>query len=212
MENAALRPPKEWERLSPEDRAVFERVWRRVMPEERPDSPISVKKADGVAQGDVPCVLVCPLPGPAAAAGKRAEQAGAAAREKQIITDLQRKTLEALECRRMYQSLARRAGGEGGRLYALAAEEYRAARQLSTACFLRSAIRYWPAEGLPAPRPLPYPGALRRAYQREQQREQAFRRSATAGEEALAELYAQLAGQCARHSRTLWDILARSGG
>ena len=44
------------------DREVFERVWRRVMPEDRPDCPFTLESGDRAAPAPNPCVTPCADP------------------------------------------------------------------------------------------------------------------------------------------------------
>ena len=228
MENAVTNcpfPPG----LGEEDRAVFQRVWRRVMPEERADCPIAVTPAEVtlLGAGDVPCTCICPQPAPRPQPRREecSPHLGCDFPDGEDIpclgpssavygAQLQRQTVDALDCWQVYRQLARRAGGGicARTLTTLAAEKMKSARRLAAAYFLISGVRWWPADQL-APRPLPsFHGMLRRGFLSEQQRAQAYDDAAgDTGDSALAQLYRELARQSREHSNTLRTILEQSG-
>lgn len=196
------------------DREVFERVWRRVMPEDRPDCPFTLAEAAPPAAGaEEPSSTALALRTP-----EELRPAGAAAEPSALSAEndvpclgaasavygalLQSFIDREIASWKRYTLLARRAPGSGGRVLAtMAADERRHAKRLSTAYFLISGIRYWPAD-----RPAPslagtYPAALRTCFCAEQKAEAAYR---TAAEEtadaALRELYQELAGDENAHT------------
>ena len=144
------------------DREVFERVWKRVMPNERGDCPFEVVEA--VAQRPLPAVVVHDTP----------------AAEEETVTclgpasavhgpQLQQYIDQELAAHRCCQALARRVPGAGGRMLSnLAAEKRRRAKRLSTAYFLISGVRYWPADRGSAPVLQPVQAALREQFQAQQ--------------------------------------------
>lgn len=216
MENAVANPPAALPTLRSDDRAMFERVWRRVMPEGGGDIPILVEaEAGGVP---LPCVCdkeeetphVSPLPQQSGHQesdfpGERTVPCAGAQLPRQIHT--------ALESARLYQALARRsAGSSNGRaLSGLSAGQYRAARRLAAAYFLITGIAFWPREGLELPQLSSYFGTIRTCYQQEERRAQAYLLEAdSTGDEALAALYLDLAGQSRGHCQTLRAILEQS--
>ena len=105
------------------DREVFERVWKRVMPNERGDCPFEVVEA--VAQRPLPAVVVHDTP----------------AAEEETVTclgpasavhgpQLQQYIDQELAAHRCCQALARRVPGAGGRMLSnLAAEKRRRAKR-----------------------------------------------------------------------------------
>ena len=130
------------------DREVFERVWRRVMPDERGDCPFTLP-AEGEAAVEETALAV------PAAAEARIVTLGQADEGHDIQclgpasaaygASLQGYIDDELSDWRSYQALARRTPGGGGRaLAAIAADERRHAKKLSTAYFLISGVRYWP--------------------------------------------------------------------
>lgn len=228
MENAVIQPSPDLSALRPDDREVFERVWRRVMPENSESSPIVVDAS--VIGGDLPCACACvcpqtvdPTPVPALRESESPHRGcdfpdledvpclgRASSRHR---SQLQRQVVDALECWQMYRCLARRAGGGSSArmLSSLAAEKHKAARRLAAAHFLISGVRFWPTDQLATPAIPSYLGMIRASHQREQQREQAYRMAAAdTGDTALAELYQELAELSRDHSRTLRAILEQS--
>lgn len=231
MENATMNCPLPQAGIRPDDQEVFERVWRRVMPEARESCPVVLASTD--LGGDLPCACVCPRESTQLQAVEEAvsmETAAAGAHRGCDFPDsgdvpllgrasaihgeqLQRQVMDALECWQVYRQLARRAGGGccARTLSAIASEKYKAARKLAAAYFLISGVRYWPADQLSAPCIPSYLGMVRRGFQAEQRREQAYRAAAAdTGDAALAELYRELAGQCQEHSRSLRSLLEQS--
>lgn len=228
MENAVIQPSIDLSALRPDDREVFERVWRRVMPEGSESCPIVVETE--LIGGDLPCACACvcpqtvdPTPLPALRESGSPHLGcdfpdtedvpclGQSSSRHQ--SQLQRQVMDALECWQMYRCLARRAGGGscGRMLSTLASEKHRSARRLAAAHFLISGVRFWPTDRLTTPAIPSYLGMVRTAYQREQQREQAYRMAAAdTNDTALAELYQELADLSQDHSRTLRAILEQS--
>lgn len=104
---------------------------------------------------------------------------------------------------REYQTLARRAGGQPGRvLAALAGEKKRRAKALSAACFLITGARYWP-EGTPCPPVTSYLGTLRRRFHREQEAMAAYLAGAEATEDPCLRALFQ------DHAQGSWDQACR---
>ena len=228
MENAVINPPADLSTLRLDDREVFERVWRRVMPEGSENAPIVVEAS--VLGGDLPCACSCVCPQTAVVSPLPALREGgcphlgcdfpdtedvpclgrASARHQ---SQLQQQISDALECWQIYRCLARRAGGGscGRMLSSLASEKHKTARRLAAAHFLISGVRFWPMERLSTPSIPSYLGTVRTGYQREQQREQAYRMAAAdTNDTALAELYQDLSNQSRDHSQVLRTILEQS--
>lgn len=214
MENAVVNPPAVLPTLRSDDRAVFERVWRRVMPEGGGDIPILVEA------GDAPLPCLCAEEEEPPHAPPRPQQMGH--RESDFPgeravscagTRLPRQIHAALESARLYQALARRSAGSGsGRaLSGLSAGQYRAARRLAAAYFLITGIAFWPREGQELPPLSSYFGTIRSCYQQEERLAQTYLLEAdSTGDEALAALYLDLAGQSRAHCQTLRAILEQS--
>ena len=127
------------------DREVFERVWRRVMPEDRPDCPFTLYSEEeqvAVQPAEERKTELVPVP---------AEQSGGDG------AVLQAFIAGELSDWRADQTLARRIpGGNGRALMGVAADERRHAGRLSAAYFLLSGVKFWP----PAEPELPGGGCL----------------------------------------------------
>ena len=182
------------------DREVFERVWRRVMPEDRPDCPFTLYSEEEMEQAAVQPAEekrteLVPIP---------AEQSGGDG------AVLQAFIADELSDWRTYQALARRIpGGNGRALMGVAADERRHAGRLSAAYFLLSGVKFWP----PAEPELPGGGcmaALRARYWAERKGAEAYRAAAgRTGDSALRELYLELAGDEEAHAGVIRGILER---
>lgn len=222
---------------SPQEEEVFQRVWQRVMagrtegnspivpmPTPRPEpapvplpTPIQPRRW---VDGDLSCdylealskaMPVRPLPGDIPSgdlptAGLEELPHGEATGR------LRQQTLEALEAWQFYRHLARRTRGNTARmLTALATDQHQLARKLATAYFLRSGVRYWPTEQLPAPAIPSFWGALRQRHQGEQQAELSYRMAADESDDStLTELYEELMESCRGHCRQLRTLLEQS--
>ena len=180
------------------DREVFERVWRRVMPEDRPDCPFTLYSEEeqaAVRPAEERKAELVPVP---------AEQSGGDG------AVLQAFIADELSDWRTYQTLARRIpGGNGRALMGVAADERRHAGRLSAAYFLLSGVKFWP----PAEPELPKEGwmaILRRRYWAERKGAEAYRTAAgRTGDSALRELYLELAGDEEAHAGVIRGILER---
>ena len=182
------------------DREVFERVWRRVMPEDRPDCPFTLYSEEEMEQAAVQPAEekrteLVPIP---------AEQSGGDG------AVLQAFIADELSDWRTYQTLARRIpGGNGRALMGVAADERRHAGRLSAAYFLLSGVKFWP----PAEPELTKEGwmaLLRRRYWAERKGAEAYRTAAgRTGDSALRELYLELAGDEEAHAGVIRGILER---
>lgn len=182
------------------DREVFERVWRRVMPEDRPDCPFTLYSEEETEHAPVrpteeKRMELVSVP---------AEQSGGDG------AVLQAFIADELSDWRTYQTLARRIpGGNGRALMGVAADERRHAGRLSAAYFLLSGVKFWP----PAEPELTKEGwmaLLRRRYWAERKGAEAYRTAAgRTGDSALRELYLELAGDEEAHAGVIRGILER---
>ena len=137
------------------DREIFERVWRRVMPEDRYDSPVMLLgeeapcpapavPAAAPPASPMPCptlppplpgVSICANPGPMEPSGGNVPCLGTASAVHGA--ELQSFILHELMDARTYQAMARRADRSAARtLSGISADERRHAKRLSTAYFL----------------------------------------------------------------------------
>ena len=137
------------------DQEVFERVWRRVMPEDRPDCPFTLGEDAAAPPAIQPPAVALPAVVHTAPAGEQAPSRPVVGEEHDVTclgassavygAQLQRLIDRELADWRAYQALSRRAQGNSGRVLAtIAADERRHAKRLSTAYFLISGVRYWP--------------------------------------------------------------------
>ena len=178
--------------LAPLDRDAFARVWRRVMPCDRPDCPFTLSPP--AAQAPV----LCPEP-----------ERPALCLSPDSTADLPRLELLLLsvtDARRCCQALA---GRLNSRLFArLAAEKKRQSDRLAAAHYLITG-RPFPLEPTPTPRPTPMPLALRERFHAEQ-RQAAVLLSAAhrASDPGLAALYRQLAREDRQAALAIWEALA----
>ncbi len=178
------------------DREVFQRVWDRVMPGERGECPIVLPPAEEA----LPAVVTeSPEEAPCLCLGDASAAWG---------DHLRGFIDQELAGQRRCQQLARRVQGNGGRsLAALAADKRRRAKRLSTAYFLISGVRYWPAA--PGEALLqPVLAQLREEF-RDCQRGAAAYRAAGAGtaDPCLEELFQECAQECESHAWTIRGVL-----
>ena len=184
--------------ISGMDREVFERVWRRVMPEDRADCPFTLPEAEAPAA--VPA-------GPAAgaeAAPPPAERPSSGPWGEALRQYIDGEMAGWRHC----QALARRLPGRGGRdLAAAAAGELRHARRLSALYFLLSGVRYWPRTEATVIRG-PLPAALRDRFWAFHQAAEAYRAAARRAEDPrMAEIFTQLADEETARLRPIREAL-----
>lgn len=195
------------------DREVFERVWRRVMPETRGDCPFTLPEQE--EQKEAAALPALAVPTGEAARVVTLEQADEG-HDIQCLgpasaaygAALQGYIDDELSDWRTYQALARRTPGGGGRaLAAVAADERRHAKKLSTAYFLISGVRYWP-EVKAAQTPTPLHAALRERFWAEQRGAAAYQAAAAeTADPCLKELFTELAGEEEAHVWTIRGVL-----
>ena len=214
MEQAHFSPPSDMT-AAPEGQEIFARVWRRVMPEGRPDSPIAVdvlpQPMDSQGELAVPQGAGLPvLPVPAAgeeASGEDVPCLGGSCASHGAL--LQAFVDGELANWRAYQHLARRASGSGGRMLGtLAADERRHAKRLSTAYFLITGQRYQP-QGQGGSRPTPdLMNGLREQFVQEQREAAAYQAAAEeTADHCLKVLYLELAEDETLHARLIRNLL-----
>ena len=179
------------------DREVFERVWRRVMPEDRADCPFTLPEAE-------PAAAIRPAPADAEAADTSGDPPSTSPWGEALRQYIDGEVAGWRQC----QALARRLPGRGGReLAAAAGQELRHARRLSALYFLLSGVRYWPrsqAAGLRGP----LPAALRERFWAFHRASETYRTAAGRAEDPrLAELFNQLAGEEAARLRGIREAL-----
>lgn len=203
------------------DADLFSRVWERVGVEGREDCPIETE-APARTEREMPTPAAqphrpehrenqpmtepetpgddFPLPDEFPCLGRASAASGG---------QLQQYIWEELEGWQLYRHLARRANGPNARaLAALASEKHRRARRLAAAHFLIAGVRYWPTDRLETPRLNSWLGVLRERFGMEQRHEYRYRAAACdTNDPCLAELYSQLAEECASHAVLLRTVL-----
>ncbi len=173
------------------DAAAFRRVWRRVMPEDRPDCPFTLDAEPERTLPAVPAPLPCPAPaGPAVCLGEASGDE---------MPGLERLLAGTAECYGIYRGLARRWRRE--RLLSdLAEEKLRQVKRLKAAGYLicgRELFRPLP----PVPEGGPLASHLRARFQAEQWLAlEFFTGAGTAADPCLADLYRQLGRECREHA------------
>ncbi len=185
------------------DQEVFQRVWKRVMPHQRPDCPLELKPRQ--EETALPAVVVsveppveegtaCVCLGPASS-GYGAQ-----------LRDFVDQELAGYRC---CQLLARRVPGNGGRmLAAMAADRRRRAKRLSTAYFLISGVRYWPADRMGEGEYPPVLAGLRELFQSCQQAAALYRTTAAESTDpCLAELFRECGEEAESHAWTIRSVL-----
>lgn len=223
--------------LSPDDQAVFQRVWQRVMAGREESaaasSPDTTQTLSQTALEAPPETALVPAQGPAQppAPGSRDRSAAPAPQHRgddfpaaedvpclgpasAVHSDmLQQAVLEELTSWQLFRHLARRAGSPGGRvLAAIASDDHRHARRLSTACFLITGARYWPVDQLSPPALGNYLGTLRRQFAAKQRHSLDYQAQAGGtGDRCLAQLLRELSQEEALHAQMLRGVLEQSG-
>lgn len=211
------------------DREVFERVWRRVTATGGAESPIEVVPAVECqpatplqpARVSAPVASTPVQAAPAVPQPARVEPSPAPRRaEVQPVfclgpssaghgEELQRFIEFELTDAKTYAALSRRSRGQVARTFAaMATDEMRHAKRLSTAYFLISGVRYFPVEQSAAQLEGAYMSTLRSRFQAEQQGEAAYRAAAGRTKDAcLRDLYLELAGDENSHGWLVRGIL-----
>lgn len=193
---------------------VFQRVWARVMgtaaatqqtadaPQPAPvDAPAPVPEAAPVT---APADQVQPVMAPAHPGPHRPQP-------KPQPCCLRQQVLDSLEQWQMARLLVRRAGNQARQMTAIAAQLHQQAKQLSTAYFIQSGVRYWPVAQLTQPRMTTYVGGLRQLYQRGHQLTQEFQTCRTKGVNSdVAQLYTQLAQAGEKRCALLRSLLEQT--
>lgn len=220
MEDTSLSLDQPGPGMCGSDREVFERVWRRVMPTDRPDCPFTLySEEEGAA----------PMPGPAPAQPEPpAPQCGGKERSEALSPEEDVPCLGAASAvygpllqefiayerndEQTYRLLARRAGGGGGRtLAAIAADEARHARRLGAAYFLISGVRFRPEGAACLPPEGTYLSALRDRFLAEQRGAALYRTAAGRTDDpCLKELFTELAEDETAHARLIRGLLEQA--
>lgn len=191
---------------------VFQRVWARVM-----GSAATEVQASAPAPVPQPAVEPTPVSAPTPEAQPVMAPARPGPHRPQPTPPkpqpccLRQQVLSSLEQWQMARLLARRAGQQARQMTNVAAQLHQQAKQLSTAYFIQSGVRYWPVAQLTQPRMATYAGGLRQLYQRCQALTQEFHTCrAKADTQDLAQLYGQLAQAGGKRCTLLRTLLEQT--
>ena len=203
MEQRQTAPAQDTERAVV-DLETFERVWRRVMPNQDM-SPIQVGAPTGPGTGVERQAERIPAPAqlqPQSQVPAPAEQAAGQVRQLEELME------GAWMGHRIYLELARRARGSGARtLNALAAEQRRTAQRLAACWFLLTGACYH-FSSPPIPRVCPLAAALREQFLQEQKWRRLCQRAAAEGDStACGGLYETLDGQAEHRMEAIRCLL-----
>ncbi len=188
---------------APLDQAAFQRVWQRVMPEDRPDCPFTVEPpaipaVDPPPPQPMTRIRTDPTPPPVCLGEASAGE----------LPTLGCLLKQAVDSYRIYHSLIRRAGREPLPA-ALSAAKRKQARRLSAAYFLISGKNH-SIPPTPAPQSNSLPLVLRAQYQAEQQAALSLFSAANASADpCLIELYRALAAENQSHASQLRSWLEK---
>lgn len=186
------------------DQAAFQRVWRRVMPQDRPDCPFTLDAPDAAVPASAPATLPAaapaPLPAPPVAClGPSSTEALAALDQLLLLT---------AEAWQAYLAMGGRAS-QATLPTSLAQAKRQQFRRLATARFLISGEPYQISE-VKRPQANPLPLAIRERYQAEQQAALQFLTAAEAtADPCLTDLYRALAMENQTHAGQLREWLER---
>lgn len=216
MEDHVMTPALPDEEMCPCDREVFERVWRRVMPDGS-NSPIQMDPpADDRAREILQNGQPPQMPEQTGLALPRREEMRP---ERDVVclghgseqyAALLREMIDGeTEDQRIYQALARRAGGNGTRMLStMAADERRHAKRLSTAYFLITGERYQSPNQSGSRPPMDLMNGLREQFIQEQRGSSAYQGAAQeTADPCLRQLYQELAREEAAHARMIRSLL-----
>lgn len=192
------------------DRETFERVWRRVMPDGT-NSPIQIDPpADEQAremhmlQPEMGLVL------PRREEMRPGHDVVCLGHASQQYTDLLKEMTDGeTEDMRTYQALSRKAGGNGSKvLGAMAADERRHAKRLSTAYFLITGERYQSPNMNGTRPPMDLMTGLREQFIQEQRGAAAYQGAAQeTTDPCLRQLYQEIAREEQAHARMIRNLL-----
>lgn len=189
------------------DQAAFQRVWRRVMPQDRADCPFTLEDPISATPAPAPLVRTPPAPLPVQAVPPQSVPCLGEASVGELPA-LRERMDAAAQAQQTYQMLARRAGRRGVST-SLAVEKERQVRRLNAAHFLISGEEYAPAAGIVS---LPKTNALalRDRFRWEQMEAAALMDAAQAtADPCLAQLYRELAEENRNHADLLRGRLER---
>lgn len=185
------------------DRATFQRVWGRVMPEgDRPDCPFTVPPQPPAPSCPMPPAVTPPAP-PARPLPICLGEGSSA-----DLPRLEELLRQVVDARRIYRALARRTGERLARELASAKDIH--ARRLRTAYFLIAGTNPSQPPTTPAPERSGLAAALRERFRAEQQLALAcLTAAAHTADPCLMELYRELGKESQNHAGRIRSCLER---
>ena len=203
------------------DSAAFQKVWRRVMPEDRHDCPFTLDGPTAPTETTVPSVappsptsppaplppMPVPVPAPVPAMTQTTPQACLGEGSRSALPELERLLTRTNDAARIYRALARRARGTRSFLFSLAAAKEGQVRRLAAARFLILGEAFvFPPTVMPQAASIPL--ALRERYQAEQRSALDFLNAAQrTSDPCLIQLYRDLADENQVHAGQIRERL-----
>lgn len=200
------------------DQEVFERVWRRVMPEDRPDCPFTLGEDAAAPPAVQPPAAALPAVVHTAPAGEQAPSRPVVGEEHDVPclgassavygAQLQRLIDRELADWRAYQPYP---AGQGNQRAGAGHHRRRRTPPRQAAfhrLFSHLRVRYWPVDRVPNPSPAPFSAALREHFMEEQRGAAAYQTAAAeTADPCLHELFLELAGEEDSHAWLLRSVL-----
>lgn len=195
------------QQLPSPDRETFQRVWRRVMPQDRPDCPFTLDAPDASLPASAPVTLPAAVPPatpqlpPVACLGPSSAEA---------LPTLDRLLLLTAEAWQAYSAMGGSRASQATLPTSLAQAKRQQLRRLATARFLISGELYQLSGVKPTQAANPLPLTIRERYQAEQQAALQFLTAAEAtADPCLTDLYRALAMENQTHAGQLREWLER---
>lgn len=196
------------DQLPSPDRETFQRVWRRVMPQDRPDCPITLDDPAAVPEPSVSAMAPVPAAVPPAAEPQLPPVACLGPSSTGQLPTLDRFLLLTAEGWQAYLAMAGRAQ-QASLPTALAQAKRQQFRRLAAARFLISGTSYELPE-VKRPQAAPLPLAIRERYQAEQRGALELLTAAEAtADPCLTDLFRALAMEDQTHAGQLREWLER---
>lgn len=200
------------------DQEVFERVWRRVMPEDRPDCPFTLGEDAAAPPAVQPPAAALPAVVHTAPAGEQAPSrpwweksttCPAWGRPRRCTAPSSSGSLTGNwriggPIRPYPAGPGKQRAGAGHHRRRRTPPRQAAFHRL----FLISGVRYWPVDRVPNPSPAPFSAALREHFMEEQRGAAAYQTAAAeTADPCLHELFLELAGEEDSHAWLLRSVL-----
>lgn len=194
----------ETQQLPSPDRETFQRVWRRVMPQDRPDCPFTLD-----APGAIPASAPAPLPTPSTPS-QSLPVACLGPSSAEALPTLDRLLLLTAEAWQAYSAMGGSRASQATLPTSLAQAKRQQLRRLATARFLISGELYQLSGVKPTQAANPLPLTIRERYQAEQQAALQFLTAAeSTADPCLTDLYRALAMENQTHAGQLREWLER---